>query len=240
MTSVSMRAACSSAAASRNSRPRRAARPVATRMAVGVASPSAHGQAMTSTAMACTSPSPASPNHAQAAAVAMARPTTTGTKTPEMRSANRWIGGLAACAARTRRTMPASTVSRPVAVARASSSAPTLSVPAKTASPCLRATGSDSPVSMDSSRWAAEMCSSLSTNSTPSTGTDSPVGTRNVSPGSSVAASTSCQTPSRSAQARCGARSSSARRSRLARSRACSSRRLPTRTRAMISTADSK
>ncbi len=150
-TSVSSIAACSSAAASRNSRPRRAARPVATRIAVGVASPSAHGQAMTSTAMAWTRPAAGCPSQAQTAAVAMASPTTTGTKTAEIRSARRWIGGLAACAARTRRTMPANTVSRPVAVARATNSAPTLSVPAKTASPEWRSTGSDSPVSIDSS-----------------------------------------------------------------------------------------
>ena len=235
ITSVSSIAACSSAAASRNSRPCRAARPVATRIAVGVASPSAQGQAITRTAMAWTRPAAGCPSHAQTAAVAMARPTTTGTNIAEILSARRWIGGLAACAARTRRTMLASTVSRPVAVARAMNSTPALSVPAKTVSPAQRSTGRDSPVSMDSSSWAR-----ASSNKTPSTGTASPVGTRKRSPIRRLAASTSTQLPSRSTQARRGARSISARRSRLARTRACSSSRLPTRTNAMISTADSK
>ena len=74
----------SSATAFLTSTPTCAPRPVPTMMAVGVARPSAHGQAMTSTATAFTSAgasSPPMPHHSAKVAALIA--TTTGTNTPE-------------------------------------------------------------------------------------------------------------------------------------------------------------
>ena len=74
--------AVSSATASFTKMPWRAATPVPAMMAVGVASPSAHGQAMTSTATArITAPSTPSPASHQPAKVSSASPSTTGTNT---------------------------------------------------------------------------------------------------------------------------------------------------------------
>ena len=89
-----------------------APRPVPTITAVGVARPSAHGHAMTSTVTANKNANKKSPsrsvhelgsassvaaqNHAIHATVAMA--TTPGTKTPLTRSAYAWIGALRTCA----------------------------------------------------------------------------------------------------------------------------------------------
>ncbi len=94
--------------------PRSAPMPEPTISAVGVARPSAHGQAMTSTAMAARIASTgvaasgftqgrkvapqssigrrASGNSAQATRLARAMASTAGTKRPVMRSANSWIG----------------------------------------------------------------------------------------------------------------------------------------------------
>ena len=70
--------------------PNWAPRPDATIIAVGVARPSAQGQAITSTASAAenafSAPAPAS-SHPPAVSAAITN--TTGTKTPEMRSAIR-------------------------------------------------------------------------------------------------------------------------------------------------------
>ena len=88
-------------------------------IAVGVASPSAQGQAMTSTATAGINASVHAPEcHHQPANVSNASAMTTGTNTPEMVSASRWIGALEPCASSTRRMMPASAVSAPTPVAR--------------------------------------------------------------------------------------------------------------------------
>ena len=96
------------------SRPSWAPRPVPTSSAVGVASPSAHGQAMISTATAAVKakvrPSPAP---SQKPSVATASPITTGTKTPEMRSASRWTGALPVWASVTSLAIWASAVSAP-------------------------------------------------------------------------------------------------------------------------------
>ena len=88
-------------------------------MAVGVARPSAHGQAMTSTATAFTSAGASSPPMPhQSANVSALIATTTGTNTPATRSARRWIGAFVPCASRTRRMMPASMVAAPTPSAR--------------------------------------------------------------------------------------------------------------------------
>ncbi len=110
-TSVCKRPACSSAVALRMRMPDCAPRPVPTMIAVGVASPSAHGHAITSTATACTSAVAASPAiHHVAKNVTTAMARTIGTKMPETRSAVRWMGAFDPCACATRRTMPARSV----------------------------------------------------------------------------------------------------------------------------------
>jgi hypothetical protein len=67
-----------------------APRPVPTMRAVGVAGPSAHGQATMSTATAAVNANVAlSPVPSQNPSVAAATPMTAGTNTPETRSARR-------------------------------------------------------------------------------------------------------------------------------------------------------
>ena len=98
--------------------------PVPTTRAVGVANPSAHGQAMTrvetSTSMLCSTGAPER-YHPMAAATAITM--TTGTKTREIRSTKRWIGAFPPCAAstkamtRSRRVAPAASVTRTMTVA---------------------------------------------------------------------------------------------------------------------------
>ena len=78
-----------------------APRPVPTMMAVGVASPSAHGQAITSTATALTSATAASPaNHHVARRSAARSPPRPERRSPDTRSARRWIGAFEPCASR--------------------------------------------------------------------------------------------------------------------------------------------
>ena len=86
-----------------------APRPVPTRIAVGVARPIAHGQAMISTAVAAVNAAPAPcPAASQTASVVTATPMTAGTNTAEIRSARRCTGALPAWASVTSRAMWAS------------------------------------------------------------------------------------------------------------------------------------
>ena len=118
------------------SRPSCAPRPVPTISAVGVASPSAHGQAMISTATAAVKAKVALwPAPSQKPSVATAMPMTIGTKTPEMRSASRWTGALPVCASVTRRAIWASAVSLPTRVARTIRRPPALTVAPATSEP---------------------------------------------------------------------------------------------------------
>ena len=81
-----------------------APRPVPTSSAVGVARPSAHGQAMISTATAAVNAtSGCAPVPSQNASVATASAMTTGTKTADTRSASRCTSALPFCAASTSR-----------------------------------------------------------------------------------------------------------------------------------------
>ena len=94
---VSMVRALSNTSAFLNRTPSSAPRPDPTMIAVGVARPRAHGQAMISTATAlrsavATSPLPIIQPTKTAIAIAM----TTGTKTPEILSARRCTGALEA------------------------------------------------------------------------------------------------------------------------------------------------
>ena len=113
-----------------------APRPVPTMSAVGVARPSAHGQAMIRTATAAVNAagSPA-PVPSQKPRVATASASTTGTKTPEIRSASRCTSALPFCASSTSRAIWASWVSAPTRVARTTSRPPALTVAPATASP---------------------------------------------------------------------------------------------------------
>ena len=95
-TTVSTRRVDSSTSGPWIRMPSWAPRPVPTISAVGVARPSAHGQAMISTATAAVNAvaGPA-PVPSQKPSVPTASAITTGTKTPEIRSASRWTCGLA-------------------------------------------------------------------------------------------------------------------------------------------------
>ena len=94
-----------------------APRPVATMIDIGVASPSAHGHAMMSTATTFTRACArrgSGPTIAQAANVTTATATTAaGTKYPDTTSASRWMGARLRCASATAcATIRASRVSR--------------------------------------------------------------------------------------------------------------------------------
>ncbi len=123
-TTVSMRRVASSTSGPWIRMPSWAPRPVPTISAVGVASPSAHGQAMISTATAAVNAVAGSaPVPSQKPSVATASAITTGTKTPEMRSASRCTWVLPCWASSTRRAICASWVSLPTRVARTTSAA---------------------------------------------------------------------------------------------------------------------
>ena len=135
-----------------------APRPVPTRIAVGVARPIAHGQAMISTATAAVNAPRrrTRPTASQPASVAAASTSTTGTKTAVTRSASRCTGALPAWAWVTSRAIWASWVSAPTRVARTTSRPPTFTQPPVTASPGPTSAGTGSPVSIDvSTRGAA-------------------------------------------------------------------------------------
>src|SRR4030067_674725 len=120
---------------------------------VGVARPSAHGQAMMRTATMLRTAyvnDGAGPKNHQARKVRKAIPITAGTKYEAMTSASRAIGGLDPCAPSTRRTICASIVSRPTRVARNVKVPVLLSVAPITVSPACFSTGIDSPVTLDS------------------------------------------------------------------------------------------
>ena len=146
-------------------------------MATGVASPSAHGQEMTSTVMACSSEAASGcPVRSQPARTTAAIRMTVGTKIPETLSAILAIGALVAAASETICTICEKVVSSPTRVALARMNPLWLMVAALTASPDVLSTGIDSPVRADSS--TAVDPSMI----TPSTGMDSPGFTTKMSP----------------------------------------------------------
>ena len=119
ITTVSMRAEVSRAVAFLNSTPRLAPRPVPTMIAVGVASPSASGQVMTTTVIANSSAvcTPAPTSH-HTRKVPTPPISATSTSQNAARSASRCPGALEFWASCTRATIWASTVSEPTLVAR--------------------------------------------------------------------------------------------------------------------------
>ncbi len=158
----------------RISTPRSAPRPEPTMIAVGVAKPRAHGQAMTSTAIADSVANSSgvsvgstqgrnvapqsrigrrsSANSSQTRKLATAITMTPGTKTPVTRSASSWIGTFDPWASSTRRMTCDRKVSAPTRVARTWTRPSLLIVAPMTASPGPFSTGTDSPVAIDSSK----------------------------------------------------------------------------------------
>ena len=169
-------------------------------IAVGVARPIAQGQAMITTLMNAVSAKVirgSGPATTQIANVPSATTRTTGTKTPLMRSARRWIGALEPWARWTSSTIWASAVSRPTFVARNTNDPVVLSVAPITVSPGPFRTGMASPVSIDS--FTADAPSTT----TPSTGIFSPGRTRTRSPTTTPSSATSCSSPPRTTRAVC-------------------------------------
>ncbi len=101
---------------------------------------------------------------------------TIGTKTPEIRSANRWACAFPFWASSTSRLICASAVSEPIRFARTTSRPSALTVAPTTSEPGSTSTGTDSPVSSDAS--TAERPSTT----TPSVAIFSPGRTTNSSP----------------------------------------------------------
>ena len=167
---------CSSARRSLISTPPRAARSVAMDTTSGIARPSAWGQAITNTVTVRTTASPGSPMSAQTIAVITAAPSANQKSSAAALSAIRWARELEFWASLTRRRMPASAVSSPVAVTSTRSPESVATVPATTWSPTPRRTGFDSPVIIASSTWAAP------STMRPSAGTEAPGRTRTTSP----------------------------------------------------------
>ncbi len=180
MTSVSAFSINSSASALRARTPARAPRPVPTMIDIGVARPSAHGQATISTATALTRAKPmagAGPKIDQTIKASSAARMTPGTNQPETVSASAWIGARERCASATICTIRARSVSLPTRSARMTKLPVVLRVAPVTWAPAAFSTGIGSPVSIDSSTALRP------SSTTPSTGTFSPGRTRSRSPG---------------------------------------------------------
>ena len=176
-TSVSTASNRSSASASRTSIPARAPLPTPTMIDIGVARPSAQGQAMISTDTAATSPKASlgsGPNSAHARKASAATRTTSGTNQPATRSARRCAGARLRWAFATRSIMRASAVSRPTRSARMTRPPDPLTAPAISFAPAAFGTGIDSPVISASSTALAP------STTTPSAGTFSPGRTRST------------------------------------------------------------
>ena len=224
-TTRSTSRARSSDSASCTRMPARAAAPIPTVRAVGVASPSAQGQAITSTETACRIATLAgAPAISQPARLAAETTSTKGTKTAATRSTRRSTGALLPCAPSTSATICASSESEPTRVASTCSRPEPLIEPPMTSPATPRATGMLSPVSRDSSSWLSPRTMR------PSTGTRSPGRTTTTSPQPTASAGTSISTPSRSTRARSGRSFIKARTAPVVPRRALASSSLPSST----------
>ena len=234
-TTAFRRWASSSAALFLNRMPYSAPLPTPTMIEVGVASPMAQGQAMTSTAMsrssAGTNPAPAA---SQTTNVSSARAMTAGTNHAATRSTTRWMGALLPCACSTSRMICDSTVSLPTRPASTVSKPWRLMVAPMTASPAALSTGRLSPVIMLSSTEERP------STTRPSTGTFSPGRTRNRSPGTTSLTGTSRSTPSRTTRAVFGCKPISFLIASLVRPLARASSSLPVTMRVMMTAEVSK
>ena len=169
----------SSTCALRISMPSCEPRPVPASSAVGVARPSAHGQAITSTETAALNARGTScdtTSHPMRVRSEITR--IVGTKIAETRSARRAMGAFVSWAAATSSPIFASVVSDPTRVARTVSDPEVFRVAPVTASPTETSTGTDSPVSREAST-AEDPAITV-----PSVAIFSPGRTRNSSPGS--------------------------------------------------------
>ena len=206
MTMVSTRLVDSSTSGPLMSRPICAPRPVPTSSAVGVASPSAHGQAMISTATAAVNagarPEPRANTWISSVRAAMI--ITTGTNTCEIWSTRRWTGAFLDWASVTSLAIWASVVFSPVRVTSTSRRPEVFMVAPVTFEPAVTSTGMDSPVSIDSS--TAEDPSVTR----PSVAIFSPGRTTNTSPTCSWPIGTRTSRPSRRTAASLAPMSSSA------------------------------
>ncbi len=212
-----------------------AATPVPAMIAVGVASPRAQGQAITSTATALiTAVSSGAPYSHQPTSVISASTRTVGTNTWLTLSTSFWIGALPAWASSTRRMIRASTVSAPRARVRTSSRPSPLMAPPVTLSPGCLGTGRLSPLISASSAWLWPSMTS------PSTGKRSPGLTSTRSPRRKALIATSCSRPSMTWIARSGRRASRARMALAVWRLARLSRYLPSSTRAITTAEASK
>ena len=238
ITRVSARSRRWSDFASRISTPSRAPRPTPVITDTGVASPSAHGQAMMSTDTAATSAlasEGAGPNVAQAAKVTAATITTAGTNQPAITSAVAWIGARDRPAMPTSAAICATRVSAPTRSARMVNAPIPFTVPPVTGSPALRSTGIGSPVTIDSSMLVAP------SSTMPSVGTRSPGRTRSRSPTVMASMATSSSVPSGAIRrAMAGARVRRRRMASPVRARARSSSTCPRMTRVTMTAAASK
>ena len=176
--------------------PRFAPRPVPTIMAVGVARPSEHGQAITSTATACIMAGSIDffTNHVMAK-VKIAITITEGTKTPAILSASLCTGALCSCASSTSFTICESMVSLPTLVASNFIKPFLFMVPPITSSPTVFSLGMDSPVTMASSMEVSPKIIF------PSTATFSPGLTSIISPTTTSSMGISITSPSLSTTA---------------------------------------
>ena len=167
---MSALAAASNTSAPLNRTPSSAARPVPDMIAAGVASPSAHGQAISSTATAWSIAEPGADGSSahQPRNVASAIAITIGTKTEDTRSASRCTGALEPCADCRSRTISASLVFAPTLVTNTTSRPWPLTDAPTTSSPGPTSTGTDSPVSIERSSQDEPSFT------TPSAGTFSP------------------------------------------------------------------
>ncbi len=181
-TTVSTRRVDSSTSGPLIRMPSCAPRPVPTISAVGVARPRAQGQAMIRTATAAVKAAVGSSViSSQVTQVPSARTSTTGTKTPEIRSARRCTSALPFCASSTSRAMRASWVSAPIRVASTTRRPEALTVAPVTEPPTPTSTGTDSPVSIEASTAEAP------STTVPSVAIFSPGRTTNRSPTASCA-----------------------------------------------------
>ena len=165
--------------------------PFPTMIATGVARPRAHGHEITSTVIAFSSAKKISfPLKIQAAITITDISITAGTNIPDTISAILAIGALVAAASLTICMIFENVVSSPTLAAFASKNPELLMVAALILSPTVLSTGTDSPVSADSS--IAELPFII----IPSTGIDSPGRTMNISPILTSSIATSFLSPS--------------------------------------------
>ena len=118
--------------------------------------------------MARSSAPPGWPSASHTTTVTTAAPRAYQNSQPAALSASRWVVEEDACASATSLRMPAKVVSSPTAVTLTRTPESVAMVPATTRSPEPRWTGTDSPVTIDSSKAA------VPSTMTPSAGTEAP------------------------------------------------------------------